>query len=64
MGDFFVVRVMSGGLSGSATSGIANDIQFLNYPRAAANAVVLLVVVMLFAVAIFRFVDVRRELAR
>lgn len=64
MGDFFVVKVMSGGLSGSATSGISNDIQFLNYPRAAANAVVLVIVVMLFAAAIFRFVDVRRELAR
>ncbi|XWN29012.1 MAG: ABC transporter permease [Devosia sp.] len=64
MGDFFVVKVMSGGLTGSATSGISNDIQFLNYPRAAANAVVLLVVVMIFAIGIFRFVDVRRELAR
>ena len=42
MGDFFVVSVMSGGLSGSATSGIFNDLQFLNYPRAAANAVILL----------------------
>ena len=42
MGDFFVVTVMSGGLSGSATSGIFNDLQFLNYPRAAANAVILL----------------------
>ena len=37
MGDFFVVTVMSGGLSGSATSGIFNDLQLLNYPRAAAN---------------------------
>ncbi|MBJ3777466.1 ABC transporter permease [Acuticoccus mangrovi] len=64
MGDFFVVKVMSGGLSGSATSGISNDIQFLNYPRAAANAVVLLAVVMLFAGLIFRIVDVRRELSR
>ncbi len=33
MGDFFVVTVMSGGQSGSATSGIFNDLQFLNYPR-------------------------------
>ncbi len=47
MGDFFVVTVMSGGLSGSATSGIFNDLQFLNYPRAAANAVILLIVVRL-----------------
>jgi putative spermidine/putrescine transport system permease protein len=43
---------------------MSNDIQFLNYPRAAANAVILLVVVMMFAAAIFRFVDVRKELAR
>ena len=38
MGDFFVVTLISGGLSGSATSGIFNDLQFLNYPRAAARA--------------------------
>jgi putative spermidine/putrescine transport system permease protein len=64
MGDFFVVAVMSGGLSGSATSGIFNDLQFLNYPRAAANAVILLIVVLLISVAIFRLVDVRRELLK
>ena len=64
MGDFFVVSVMSGGLSGSATSGIFNDLQFLNYPRAAASAVILLIVVLMIATAIFRLVDVRKELAR
>jgi putative spermidine/putrescine transport system permease protein len=64
MGDFFVVTVMSGGLSGSATSGIFNDLQFLNYPRAAANAVILLIIVLLIAAAIFRVVDVRMELVR
>jgi len=64
MGDFAVVKVMSGGLSGSATSGIFNDLQFLNYPRAAANAVILLIVVMLIATGIFRLVDVRKELVR
>jgi putative spermidine/putrescine transport system permease protein len=64
MGDFFVVAVMSGGLAGSATSGIFNDLQFLNYPRAAASAVILLIIVLIFATAIFRLVDVRKELAR
>ena len=64
MGDFFVVSVMSGGLSGSATSGIFNDLQFLNYPRAAANAVILLIIVLLIAASIFRLVDVRKELVR
>jgi len=64
MGDFFVVSVMSGGLSGSATSGIYNDLQFLNYPRAAASAVLLVIIVLMIAIAIFRLVDVRKELAR
>jgi putative spermidine/putrescine transport system permease protein len=64
MGDFFIVTVMSGGLSGSATSGIFNDLQILNYPRAAANAVILLIIVLLIAAAIFRLVDVRKELVR
>ena len=64
MGDFFVVTVMSGGLSGSATSGIFNDLQFLNYPRAAASAVILLVIVLMIAAAIFRLVDVRKELVK
>ena len=64
MGDFFVVTVMSGGLSGSVTSGIFNDLQFLNYPRAAANAVILLIIVLLIAAGIFRVVDVRKELVR
>ena len=64
MGDFFVVAVMSGGMSGSATSGIFNDLQFLNYPRAAANAVVLLIIVLLIAASIFRLVDVRNELVK
>lgn len=64
MGDFSVVTVMSGGLSGSAASAIFNDLQFLNYPRAAANAVILLIVVLFIASAIFRLVDVRKELVR
>jgi putative spermidine/putrescine transport system permease protein len=64
MSDFFVVAVMSGGMLGSATSGIFNDLQFLNYPRAAANAVILLIIVLLIAASIFRLVDVRKELVR
>jgi len=64
MGDFFVISVMSGGLSGSATSGIFNDLQFLNYPRAAASAVILVIIVLMIAAAIFRLVDVRKELAQ
>ncbi|MDE0304075.1 MAG: ABC transporter permease [Albidovulum sp.] len=64
MGDFFVVTVMSGGLSGSVTFGIFNDLKFLNYPRASANAVVLVIIVLIFAAGIMRLVDVRKELTR
>ena len=64
MGDFFVVAVMSGGLSGSVTFGVFNDLQFLNYPRASANSVILLIIVLIFAGGIMRLVDVRKELTR
>ena len=62
MGDFFVVAVMSGGLSGSVSSAVYNDLQFLNYPRAAANSIVLLIIVVIMAASIMRVVDVRKEL--
>jgi putative spermidine/putrescine transport system permease protein len=63
MGDFFVVKVMSGGRSASVVSTIFEDINLLFYPTAAANAVILLVIVLLMVSAILRIVDVRRELA-
>lgn len=63
MGDFFVVRVMSGGQSASVVSALSNEIQELQYPPAAASAVVLVIVVVLMVAAILRVVDVRKELA-
>jgi putative spermidine/putrescine transport system permease protein len=63
MGDFFVVRIMSGGQSASAVSAMMNEIALLQYPTAAAGAVLLLVVVLLMVAGILRIVDVRRELA-
>jgi len=64
MGDFFVVKVMSGGGSASVVSALYEDIGVLQYPPAAASAVVLLAVVVLMVSLILRTVDVRRELAR
>lgn len=64
MGDFFVVRVMSGGQSATVASAMQNEIGLLQYPSAAAGAVVLLIIVTLMVTAILRIVDVRRELAR
>ena len=63
MGDFFVVKVMSGGLSASVVVSIFNDINFLFYPSAAANSVFLLIIVIMMATAILRIVDIRKELA-
>jgi putative spermidine/putrescine transport system permease protein len=63
MGDFFVVKVMSGGQSASVVSALSNQIQELQYPPAAASAVILVIVVMLMVAGILRVVDVRRELA-
>ena len=45
MGDFFVVRIMSGGQSGNVVLAMSNEIALLQYPPAAASAVVLIVIV-------------------
>ena len=63
MGDFFVVKIMSGGQSGNVVFALSNEIAMLQYPPAAASAVVLIVIVSLMVAAILRLVDVRRELA-
>ncbi|MCC7320764.1 MAG: ABC transporter permease [Rubellimicrobium sp.] len=64
MGDFFVVRVMSGGQSASVVSAMKNQIDQLYYPQASAMAVLLIVVVVMMVAAILRVVDIRSELAR
>jgi putative spermidine/putrescine transport system permease protein len=64
MGDFFVVKVMSGGNSASVVGALFENISVLQYPTAAAQAVVLMLVVLLIATVILRSVDVRREIAR
>jgi putative spermidine/putrescine transport system permease protein len=42
---------------------MSNEIALLQYPPAAASAVVLIAIVSLMVAAILRIVDVRRELA-
>lgn len=63
MGDFFVVKVMSGGQSATVVSALSTEIASLQYPPAAASSVVLVVIVALIVSAILRLVDVRKELA-
>ncbi len=63
IGDFVTVRLMSGGQSASVGLMMSNAIGLLQYPAAAANAVLLLVLVLGLIAAIMRGVDIRRELA-
>ncbi len=62
MGDFITVRFMSGGQSASVGLMMANQMSLLQYPAAAANAVVLLAVVLIIVAGILRIVDIRKEL--
>src|SRR5690606_14362728 len=60
--DFSTVQVMSGGQSASVALMMKTQMSLLQYPAAAANAVVLLVLVLLMVAGILRVVDIRKEL--
>jgi len=62
MADFSTVQVMSGGQSASVALMMKNQMSLLQYPAAAANAVVLLALVLLMVAGILRVVDIRKEL--
>ena len=62
MGDFITVRFMSGSQSANVGRLISNDIALLQYPSAAATAVVLLCTVLLMIGILLRFVNIRKEL--
>ena len=62
MGDFVTVGVMGGQQIASVGKVIQTQAGVLQFPAAAANAVVLLAVVLLMIVALTRLVDLRKEL--
>ena len=62
MGDYFVVKTMSGGQSASIVSALSTEIQAMQFPPASANAMVLIVFVAILVGCIMRVVDVRKEL--
>lgn len=62
MGEFATVRLMSGGQASSVGYLIRTQIGSLQYPLAAANAVILLFVTLLLVFGILRVVDIRKEL--
>ncbi|MHB2165375.1 ABC transporter permease [Alsobacter sp. R-9] len=62
MGDFVTIGVMGGQQIASAGKIVETRLNALQFPPAAANAVILLAVVLLIITAMNRFVDVRKEL--
>lgn len=62
MGEFVTVRLMGGGQAASVGKLIQTQIGSLQYPLAAANAMLLLAVTMLLVVSILRIFDIRKEL--
>ena len=64
MGDFYVVKVMSGGGSASVVSAMYDNVSTLLFPPAAASAVILLLILTVLIAMLTRFVDVRQELVQ
>ncbi|MEL6138523.1 MAG: ABC transporter permease [Cyanobacteria bacterium J06626_23] len=62
MGEFVTVRLMGGGQVASVGKLIQTQIGSVQYPLAAANAMVLLAVTLLLVVAILQVVNIRQEL--
>lgn len=62
MGDFVTVNVLGGGQIASVGKSIMTELSYLQFPPAAANAVVLLLAVLLLIGALMRLVDIRKEL--
>jgi len=62
MGDFVTVQTMSGGQSASVGVAMNNKRALLQYPAAAADAMVLLITVLIIVAMLMRAVDIRKEL--
>src|SRR6056297_2393271 len=62
MGDFLTIGIMSGSQRANVGRLISNDISLLQYPSAAATAVVLLCTVLIVIAVLLRLVDIRKEL--
>lgn len=62
MGDFVTVNVLGGGQIASVGKAIMTELSYLQFPPAAADAMVLLLAVLLMIVLLTRLVDIRKEL--
>jgi putative spermidine/putrescine transport system permease protein len=62
MGDFTAIRLLGGGQAGTIAYSMSNQIAFVQFPVASANAIVLLIVLLLLVGGILRLVDIREQL--
>ena len=62
MGDFVTVNVLGGGQIASVGKAIMTELSYLQFPPAAANAMVLLIAVLVMIVMLTRIVDIQKEL--
>ncbi len=62
MGDFVTVQTMSGGQSASVGVAMNNKRALLQYPAAAADAMILLATVLIIVALLMRAVNIRKEL--
>ena len=62
MGDFVTVNILGGGQIASVGKAIVTELSYLQFPPAAANAMVLLMAVLLMTMLLTRLVDIRKEL--
>jgi putative spermidine/putrescine transport system permease protein len=62
MGDFVTVDVLGGGQVASVGKQIATQLSYLQFPPAAANAMVLLIATVAMIAMLMRVVDIRKEL--
>ena len=62
MGDFITIGVMGGQQIASIGKIIQVEMSYLQFPAAAANAVILLAVVLMIVYGLTRVVDIRKEL--
>ena len=60
--DFTAIRFLGGGKLGSVSMTISNQYLGVQYPFAAANGIVLLIVLLLFVGGVMRLVDIRKQL--
>lgn len=61
MGDFTSIKILGGGQTGNPAYLMVNFIP-LNYPTAAAQGIILLIVLLLFVAGLSRIVDIRKQL--